>query len=107
MHFNVNVNSMHMYYTPFTQVYSDQVKFKSIISISTPFWRLNLQPLFYLMLLVTIIIEFAKLELVCILLVSSEVKYLFSSGSDVVDWLYHHVEGFTDRRGRANTPATC
>lgn len=21
-----------------------------------------------------------------------------SSGSDVVDWLYHHVEGFTDRR---------
>lgn len=31
--------------------------------------------------------------------VSSEVKYLFFlSGSDVVDWLYHHVEGFTDRR---------
>lgn len=25
--------------------------------------------------------------------------FFFSSpGSDVVDWLYHHVEGFTDRR---------
>ncbi|XP_016149993.1 segment polarity protein dishevelled homolog DVL-3-like [Sinocyclocheilus grahami] len=23
---------------------------------------------------------------------------IFLSGSDVVDWLYHHVEGFTDRR---------
>lgn len=21
-----------------------------------------------------------------------------SAGSDVVDWLYHHIEGFTDRR---------
>lgn len=24
--------------------------------------------------------------------------FFSSSGSDVVDWLYHHVEGFTDRR---------
>ncbi len=24
--------------------------------------------------------------------------FVFLSGSDVVDWLYHHVEGFTDRR---------
>ena len=32
--------------------------------------------------------------------ISHLVKYLTLSvpGSDVVDWLYHHVEGFTDRR---------
>lgn len=29
-------------------------------------------------------------------LISSSV--FFPSGSDVVDWLYHHVEGFQDRR---------
>lgn len=33
-------------------------------------------------------------SIACIL----NVRLLFSSGSDVVDWLFHHVEGFSDRR---------
>lgn len=33
-------------------------------------------------------------DISCIL----NVRLLFSSGSDVVDWLFHHVEGFSDRR---------
>lgn len=28
----------------------------------------------------------------------SKCASVFSSGSDVVDWLFHHVEGFSDRR---------
>lgn len=41
-----------------------------------------------------------SLCVVCIIVyaVNSELSLRRSAGSDVVEWLYHHIEGFQDRR---------